>query len=111
MGIAGILIPLLPTTPFLLVAAACYVRSSEKLYHWLLQNRFARGYIENYREGRGLPARTKVSSIGVLWITLAVSAFMVEIWWIWIILGAVAVGVTLFILSLPTLAKGPVRRL
>lgn len=62
-------------------------------------------YIANYRAGKGIPARTKAVSICVLWITLAVSALMVQIWWIWLILGAVAVGVPLFILSLPTLLR------
>lgn len=105
VGIAGIFVPLLPATPFLLVAAACYVRSSNRLYRWLLTNRVTSSYIANYRAGKGIPARTKALSIGVLWITLAVSALMVQIWWIWLILGAVAVGVPLFILSLPTLLR------
>ena len=105
VGIAGVFVPLLPTTPFLLVAAACYVRSSKRLYRWLLTNRVTSSYIADYRAGKGIPAGTKAVSICVLWITLAVSAFMVQVWWIWLILGAVAVGVPLFILSLPTLLR------
>ena len=111
VGIAGIFVPLLPTTVFLLLAAACYVRSSNRLYRWLLTNRVTGSYVANYRAGNGIPARAKAISICVLWITLAVSAFMVQIWWIWITLGAVAVGVPLFILALPTLEKGVVRHL
>jgi uncharacterized membrane protein YbaN (DUF454 family) len=106
VGIAGIFLPLLPATPFLLFAAACYVRSSDKLYRWLLSNRVTASYIANYRAGNGIPARAKVVSICVLWITLAISASMVQIWWVWVILGAVAVGVPLYILSLPTLQSG-----
>ena len=106
VGVVGIFLPILPTTPFLLVAAACYVRSSNRLYRWLLRNRVTSNYIASYRAGKGIPARTKAVSICVPWITLAVSAFMVQIWWIWLILGAVAVGVPLFILSLPTLERG-----
>ena len=105
VGIAGIFLPLLPATPFLLVAAACYVRSSKRLYGWLLTNRVTGSYIANYRAGKGIPARTKAVSICILWITLVVSALMVQIWWIWLILGAVAAGVPLFILSLPTLLR------
>ncbi len=102
VGVVGIFLPLLPTTPFFLVAAACYIRSSNRLYRWLLTNKVTTSYIGSYREGRGIPVRTKAVSICVLWITLAVSAYLFQIWWIWLILGAVAVGVPLFILSLPT---------
>ena len=111
VGVVGIFVPLLPTTAFLLLAAACYVRSSDRLYHWLLTNRVTGSYVTNYRAGKGIPARAKAISICVLWITLAVSAFMVQIWWIWLILGAVAVGVPFFVLSLPTLERGVPRHL
>ncbi|MGB5173755.1 MAG: YbaN family protein [Thermoanaerobaculia bacterium] len=111
VGVAGIFLPLLPATPFFLVAAACYVRSSNRLYRWLLTNRVTGRYIANYWAGNGIPARAKAVSICVLWITLVISALMVQIWWVWLILGAVAVGVPLFILSLPTLEEEAVRRL
>ena len=111
VGVAGIFLPLLPATPFFLVAAACYVRSSNRLNRWLLTNRVTGSYIANYRAGHGIPLRAKATSICVLWITLAISAWMVQIWWVWLILGAVAVGVPLFILSLPTLEGEEVRRL
>jgi len=111
VGVAGIFLPLLPATPFFLFAAACYVRSSNRLNTWLLTNRVTGTYIANYRAGNGIPARAKAVSICVLWITLAISALMVQIWWVWLILGAVAVGVPLLILSLPTLEGKAVRRL
>lgn len=111
VGVAGIFLPLLPATPFFLVAAACYVRSSNRLYRWLLTNRVTGRYIANYWAGNGIPARAKAVSICVLWITLVISALMVQIWWVWLILGAVAVGVPLFILSLPTLEGEAVHRL
>ena len=111
VGVVGIFLPILPTTPFLLVAAACYVRSSNRLYRWLLRNRVTSNYIASYRAGKGIPARAKASSICVLWLTLAASAFMVQIWWIWLILSAVAVAVPLRILSLPTLESRAVRHL
>lgn len=110
VGVVGIFVPLLPTTVFLLLAAACYVRSSNRFYRWLLTNRVTGSYIANYRAGNGIPARAKAISICYLWITLAVSAFMVQIWWTWLILSAVAVGVPLFILSLSTLERGAVQR-
>jgi hypothetical protein len=63
LGILGIFLPLLPTTPFLLLAAACYARSSERFYNWLLNNRWFGHYIRNYLEGKGVPLRVKVLSI------------------------------------------------
>ena len=55
LGIIGIVIPLLPTTPFLLLAAACYSRSSKKFYNWLLNNKWFGPYITNYLDGKGIP--------------------------------------------------------
>jgi len=106
LGIAGIFLPILPTTPFLLLAAACYARSSRRFYHWLISNRFFGEYIRNYLERRGIPLRVKVLSIALLWITIGCSAaFAVDALWARILLAVIAVGVTAHILSLRTLAR------
>ena len=60
LGIIGIFIPLLPTTPFLLLAAACYIRGSKKFYYWLIKNKWFGKYIKNYQEGRGVPLKVKI---------------------------------------------------
>lgn len=99
IGILGIFVPLLPTTPFLLLAAACYMRSSERFYRWLLNNRLCGTYIRNYMEGRGMPLRTKLSTIFLLWITIGVSAFIAtQNLVVRIILVIIAIGVTLHII-------------
>ena len=105
VGILGIFLPVLPTTPFLLLAATCFVRSSEQLYRWLLTNRWTGEYIHNYREGRGMPLRAKVISILLLWLTLGCSALIVEHRALLVLLALVALGVPLLILSVPTLRK------
>lgn len=105
LGVLGIFLPLLPTTPFLLLAAACYVRSSPRLYHWLLHNSWTGDYIRNYREGRGMPRRAKVTALGLLWATLLVSAYLVPNPWVWAVLATVALGVPWLILSIPTLEE------
>lgn len=103
LGVAGIFLPLLPTTPFLLLAAACYAGSSEKFYQWLLYNRWFGRYIRNYREGKGLTRATKAVSLASLWATIGFSAaFVVPSLVPRLALLAVAVGVTLHILSRPT---------
>lgn len=105
VGLVGIFLPLLPTTPFLLLAAACYIRSSPRLYRWLMTNRVTGHYIRNYREGRGMPMRAKIISIGVLWVTLLVSAVLAPYDWMLIILAAVALGVPILISRMPTLEE------
>ena len=104
LGILGIFLPLLPTTPFLLLAAACYIRSSERLYNWLLNNKWIGRYIKNYLEGKGIPLKSKVLSISALWITIGYSVFfVVNIFSVRVILILIAIGVTIHLLSIRTL--------
>ena len=106
LGVLGILLPLLPTTPFLLLAAACYARSSRRFYDWLLNNKWFGNYIKNYRERKGVPLKVKVLSISFLWITIGYSVvFVVHILLIRIILILMAMGVTTHILSIKTLKQ------
>ncbi len=103
LGVLGIFLPLLPTTPFLLLAAACYARSSERFYNWLLNNKWVGRYIKNYREGKGIPLKVKVLSISLLWITIIFSAaFIVHNVFIRVILIIIAIGVTIHIRSIRT---------
>ena len=104
LGIFGIFLPLLPTTPFLLLAAACYARSSKRFYNWLLNNKWFGNYIKNYRKRKGIPLKTKILSISFLWIAIGYSViFVVHIFFGKIIIILIAVGVTLHILSIQTL--------
>jgi len=101
VGIAGIFIPILPTTPFLLIAAALYARSSQKFYNWLINNKIFGRYIKNYREGKGIPLKLKIFTIALLWVTIGCSVFFaVDILLVRIILGIVAVGVTIHIIRI-----------
>ena len=107
LGLVGIFVPLLPTTPFLLLAAALWVRSSPKLYAWLLAHRRLGPYIRNFRENRAIPLRAKILSVTLLWATLLYCIFFVvnAWWWAQLALLAVAVGVTWHILSFATLRR------
>ena len=106
LGAIGIVLPVLPTTPFLLLAAACYCRSSQRLYHWLLSNRFFGEYIRNYREGKGIPLKTKIIAITILWLTMVYSAFfVVNILAVQLVLLVVAMAVSTHIIRLPTFKK------
>lgn len=104
IGILGIFLPILPTTPFLLLAAACFARSSQRFYDWLLNNRWFGNYIRNYREGKGLPLKQKVIIIILLWVVIGFSAALaVHVLWVKIVLILIAIGVSIHILSLRTL--------
>ena len=106
LGIIGIFLPILPTTPLLLLAAACYARSSKKFYDWLLNNRIIGSYIKNYREGKGVPLKVKIFSISLLWITILFSVcFIIQVIWIRIILLIIAVGVSIHIFTIKTYHK------
>ena len=106
LGLVGIVVPLLPTSPFLLLAAALWVRSSPRLYAWLLAHRRLGPYIRNFRENRAIPLRAKVLSVALLWATLLYCTFaVVDRWWAQFLLLAVAVGVTWHILSFATLRE------
>ena len=92
------------TTPFLLLAATCYLRGSAKFYHWLLNIRWLGNYIRTYRERRGVPLRVKILAIAFLWITIGYSAISVlHVFLFRAILVVIAIGVTIHIFSIPTL--------
>lgn len=107
LGIIGIFVPLLPTTPFLLLTAALWIRSSPRLYAWLLSHRRLGPYIRQFRENRAIPLRAKVVSLTLLWATLlyCILAVVDDWWWAQLGLFAVAVGVTWHILSFATLRR------
>jgi len=103
LGIIGIILPLLPTTPFLLLAAACFVRSSRKAYNWLLNNKWFGSYIKKYHEGKGVPLKIKIMAISFLWITILASIFfIIEIFWIEILLLIIAGIVSIHIVLIKT---------
>jgi len=101
VGIAGIFIPVLPATPFLLISAALYAKGSARFYNWLINNRIFGKFIKDYREGKGIPLRLKIATITLLWITIGCSAvFAVDIFWVRIMLIIIAVGVTIHIIRI-----------
>jgi len=106
LAIVGIFIPLLPTTPFLLLSAALFFRGSQKLYDWLINHKIFGTYIRNFREYKAIPLSTKVFAVSALWAMILSTAFIVfDRWLIRGILISIAIGVTIHILHYKTLRE------
>lgn len=106
LGAVGVFLPILPTTPFLLLSAACYYKGSDRMHRWLLNNRWFGSYIRNYKEGKGISLVGKISTLLLLWITIGYTAlFLLNITIAQIILFAIAVVVTAHVIALPTFRK------
>ena len=106
LGILGIFLPLLPTTPFLLLTAALYFKGSPRLYQWLLNHKYFGTYIRNFRENKAIPLRAKIISLLLMWGTMLYCIFfLIPLVWVKILLFLIAAGVTYLILSFKTLKK------
>ncbi|MGC9374978.1 MAG: DUF454 family protein [Bacteroidales bacterium] len=100
LGVLGIFLPLLPTTPFLLLSAALFLRSSKRLYHWLMNHKYLGVHLQNYIQHKTIPRKIKIYSISLLWITILLTAiFAISQFWVKILLIIIALAVTLHILS------------
>ena len=103
IGVVGIIVPVLPTTPFLLLAAICYMRGSQRLYNALLCNRFIGSYVRNYLEGKGMSLKMKIWTLSLLWVAIVcTAAFATDSLIIRIILAVVLTGVSIHILLIRT---------
>jgi uncharacterized protein len=104
LGILGIFLPLLPTTPLLLLAAACFFRSSDKLYDWITHHKIFGKYILCYQKHRAVSKKSKIVTILLLWLTMSITViFFIESLWIKLLLLLIALGVTVHVLKLRTL--------
>jgi uncharacterized membrane protein YbaN (DUF454 family) len=103
LGFVGVFVPGLPTTVFLLVAAWCFYRSSERAHEWLLEHRLLGPYVRDVLSGKGMPLRSKVVAIGIMWLACGSSAyfFVHPIWAKVVVLACAATG-TVVVLRVPT---------
>ena len=105
LGLLGIFLPILPTVPFLLLALACFARSSERFYNWLLDHAHFGPIIRPYINGQGMAFASKVKAIALVWASISFSAFyLIELDWIRWLLLLISCGVTLYLLKLPSIA-------
>lgn len=103
IGVIGIFLPVLPTTIFLILASACFVKSSPKANEWLRNHKILGVYLKNYQDKTGLTIKSKVINIIFLWITISVSAFLLtKSLPIKILLFAIATGVSIHLIIIKT---------
>ncbi len=108
LGALGIILPGLPTTPFLLLAAYCFARSSEHFHSWLLNHRWFGSYVSNFEEGRGMTRPAKATTLLVMWLSFGVTiVFFVPVVWGQVGMVLMATAVSIYLLRLPTPAPGP----
>lgn len=106
LGVIGIIMPLVPTTPFMLLAAACFLKSSPRLHTWLTGHPLFGRYILSYQLYRAVSVRVKIATLIMLWASILSSAFLVvSIWPVRIVLLFIATGVTVHVLSLNNLTE------
>lgn len=118
LGVLGIFLPLLPTTPFLLLASACFARGSTRMHNWLRTNRVFGKYLRDYENGKGIPLRGKVWILVFMWTSMAYSIWRVGTPWIGVMIAMTGLGVTVYLIrfvpsmsalagaELPGLGKG-----
>ncbi|MDD2197239.1 MAG: YbaN family protein [Bacteroidales bacterium] len=106
LGIIGIVLPVLPTTPFFLLSAYLFLRSSQRLYRWLLTHKLFGNYIKNYIYHKAIGKGVKIFTLVLLWSTILLSIYLVrEKIWLQIFLAIVAVAVSIHVLRLRTMTK------
>ncbi|QGH34231.1 DUF454 family protein [Gracilibacillus salitolerans] len=105
IGLIGIIVPILPTTPLVLLAGFCYGKSSPRLHKWLVTNKYFGHYLADYKSGKGVPIRIKVFAVSIVWISVLFTLVVIPLFLVRIFMLGIAVVVTLFIFTSPLLKE------
>ncbi len=101
LGVLGIFLPLLPTTPFILLAAWCFARSSERFHQWLLNHQRLGPIVKAWQSGAGIPRKLRNRTLLVMWVSLSITALLVANVWVLPYLLLVGVGTTVYLMRRP----------
>jgi len=106
LGVISAFLPVIPTTPLILLAAWCYIRSSDKFYERLISDKRFGKTIEDYHEGKGITKNTKIKAIGMMWLTISISSyFFITSIELIAFLYLIAITVSVYIYRQPTLEE------
>ncbi|QJD91394.1 DUF454 domain-containing protein [Duganella dendranthematis] len=97
LGVLGIFLPLLPTTPFLLLASACFVRASPRMHNWLQTNPVFGKYLRNYENGHGIPLRGKIWVLVFMWGSMSYSVWRTDMLWVRLLIVLIGACVTIYL--------------
>lgn len=111
LGVLGIFLPVLPTTPFLLLASYCYLRSSRKMYNWVINHKILGPYIQSYLIYKAITLKTKIRAILFLWLTLCMSIILISSLHVRIFLFFIGVAVTIYLVTLKTISYEEMQKL
>lgn len=101
-GIIGIFLPLLPTTPLVLLAAWCFSKSSERFHQWLLEHKYFGPMLRDWQSSDGIPKRTRNRAILFMWLGMAISIIIVGRFWATLCLVIIGLAVSTYLLRMPT---------
>ncbi|WP_058306840.1 YbaN family protein [Gracilibacillus massiliensis] len=105
IGLIGIVVPLLPTTPLVILAAFCFGKSSKALHHWLVTNKYFGRYLMDYQSGKGVPIRIKIFAVMIVWTSVLFTLTVIPLLYVKIFMIGVAIFVTIFIFTSPLLKE------
>ena len=100
-GVIGIFLPLLPTTPFVLLSAWCFSRSSTRFHSWLTQHRFFGPIVRDWQSGNGIPKKTRNRAIVLMWLSMGISIMMIARPWATFMLIIIGTMTSIMLLRLP----------
>lgn len=103
LGVVGIFLPIMPTTPFILLAAWCFAQSSPRFHQWLRNHKHLGLIVRSWEDGNGIPRKVRNRVIFLLWFSLCFSTLLLRSWPIGLVFLAVGVGVTVYLLRQPIL--------
>ncbi|EWH09935.1 hypothetical protein DS2_09922 [Catenovulum agarivorans DS-2] len=101
LAIAGVVLPVLPTTPFVLLSAGCFAKSSPRFHQWLLRQKYFGQMIRDYQAYKGIQKQTKIRAISLIWLSMTLSAVIVGKAWLAVMLFAIAICVSLYLWRMP----------
>jgi uncharacterized membrane protein YbaN (DUF454 family) len=100
LAVVGVTLPLLPTVPFVLLAAGCFARSSPRFHRYLLEHRYFGTILRDYQSGKGIPHKACFRAIALVWASIGVSMVIIAKLWAVLVLATVATAVSLYLLSI-----------